>query len=71
MFKFQMENFINSIFKKEKINSDLFNAINTLKLCMKLKKMILSNKNILIIGAAGLIGSQVAKAILKEGARYF
>ena len=55
MFKFQMENFINSIFKKEKINSDLFNAINTLKLCMKLKKMILSNKNILIIGAAGLI----------------
>ena len=38
---------------------------------MKLKKMILSNKNILIIGAAGLIGSQVAKAILKEGARVF
>ena len=33
--------------------------------------MILSNKNILIIGAAGLIGSQVAKAILKEGARVF
>ena len=38
MFINQTKNFLNSIYKKEKLKTDIDDGIKTLKLCLKLKK---------------------------------